>query len=84
MPLANDGWETVSDNPPYGIVHWPTMSLPPPPPPLQPPQLIAYVASHVHHVQIPKNYKELVIEPQPSKGKHPSISFSYDPRDVKG
>jgi hypothetical protein len=41
--------ENVCINPPSGVVHWPTMSLPlPPPPPLQPAQPVAYIASHVH------------------------------------
>jgi hypothetical protein len=70
VPPTNDGWENVPVNPPSGVVHWPTMSLPlPPPPPLQPAQPVAFVASHVHYVQLPKNYKALAIEPQPSKGK---------------
>jgi hypothetical protein len=79
MPPSNDGWDNVPANPPSGVVHWPTMSFPlPPPPPLQPAQLVSSIASHAHSVQLPKNYKSLSIEPQPSKGKRPTISVSSD------
>jgi hypothetical protein len=39
---------------------------------------VAFVASHVHSVQLPKNYKALAIEPEPSKGKWPAICVSSD------
>jgi hypothetical protein len=47
-------------------------------PPLQLAQVVSFVASHVHYVQIPKNYKSLAIEPEPSRGKWPTICVSSD------
>jgi hypothetical protein len=81
VPPTNDGCDNVAINPPSGEGHWPTMSLPlppPPPPPLQLTQDVAFVASHVHFVQLQKNYKYLAIEPQPSKGKWLAICVSFD------
>jgi len=68
QPPVNDGWNNAPVNPPYGIGHWPTMSLPLPPPPfLLSVQSIYFVASHVHSPQLPKKYKSLAIEPGPSR-----------------
>jgi hypothetical protein len=76
---TNNGCDNVPINPPYGVIHWPTMPLPlPTPTPLQPMYPIAFVSSHVHFVQFPKNYKELAIEPQISKEKWSAISVNSD------
>jgi hypothetical protein len=65
QPPVNDGWKNAPVNPPSGIGHWPTMSLPlPPPPPLLPVHQLLQVASHVHSPQLPKKYKALAIEPR--------------------
>jgi hypothetical protein len=77
MPPTNDGWENVPANPPSSILHWPTMSLPPPPP-LHHAQQDSSATSHAHYVQLPRNYKVLVIEPQSNKGKWLSIFVSFD------
>jgi hypothetical protein len=55
------------------------MSLPLPPPPLLlPVQSIYSVSSHVHYVKLPKNYKALSINPNPSRGNRPAICVSSD------
>jgi hypothetical protein len=70
-PQANDGWNNVIPNSPPRFNGWPTVSLPLPPPLHleQPVQQIASVASQVHSTHIPKKFKALTLEPEPSKGK---------------
>jgi hypothetical protein len=69
----------VHVNPPSHVGHWPTMS-----PPLTPPhlllhvQLVVFVASHVHYVQLPKSYKSLAIDPNPSRENKPAICVNSD------